>query len=166
MSKSIVSARSEADLLRLQIDLERRILGESDVFAQRLAKRLGQADQQQAVLAGIARKYVAEAGRDDASDAEIGQRPDRMLARRSAAEIAVGDEDLRLSARRLVKHEIAALAAVLVETEHLEQMFAEPGAGQRFHIIRGNDHVGIDIGERQRRRDRFHPNELLHTSLH
>ena len=74
------SARSEPDLLRLQIDLNRCILGESDLFAQRFAQRIGQADQQQAVLAGIAREYVAEAWRDDASDAEIGERPYRMFA--------------------------------------------------------------------------------------
>jgi len=38
---------------------------------------------------------------------------------------------------------------------------ADPLSCQRLHIMRGNEHVGVDIGERQARR--HHPDEFLHN---
>ena len=71
-----------------------------------------QHDRQDAVLEAVVVEDVGEAGRDDAADAEIQQRPGRVLARRAAAEILAGDEDLGLAVGRLVQHEIRVLAAV------------------------------------------------------
>ena len=51
-------------------------------------------DRQDAVLEAVVVEDVGERGRDHAADAEIEQRPGRMLARRAAAEIVAGDEDL------------------------------------------------------------------------
>src|SRR3546814_5711291 len=66
----------------------------------------------QSVLARIVREDVAKARRDDAADAEIGERPHRVLARRPATEIAIGDQDLRGAARGAVQDEILARAEI------------------------------------------------------
>ena len=55
---------------------------------------LRQHDRQDAVLEAVVEEDVGEAGRDDAADAEVLQRPGRVLARRAAAEIVAGDQDL------------------------------------------------------------------------
>src|SRR5690606_19835334 len=113
-------ARREYDMLHLKVDLDRCELRPFDFVAQSFAYRLGQADQQQPVLACIARKNVAEARRDDTADAEAGERPHRVLARRAATEIAVGDQYLRLAATGAVEDELCALAAVGAEAQLLE----------------------------------------------
>ena len=71
---------------------------------------LRQGDGQDAVLEAVVVENVGEARRDDATDAEIEQRPGRVLAARAAAEIFPGDENLRLVVRRLVQHEIGGAA--------------------------------------------------------
>jgi hypothetical protein len=70
----------------------------------------------------------AKRGGDHAADAEIEQRPRRVLARGAAAEIVAGDEDLRVCDRPAVEHEVRVLAAVLLVTHFGEQALAEAGA--------------------------------------
>ena len=89
---------------------------------------------------------VGEVGRDDAADAEIQQRPGRVLARRAAAEILEGDEDLRAadsgswfrtkSGRSLPSPSIA---------QRIEQVLAEAGTLDGLQEPRRNDLVGVDF---------------------
>ena len=118
--------------------------------------------RQDAVLEAVVVENVAERGRDHAGDAEILERPGRVLARGAAAEIVVGDQDLRLAVGRLVEHEIGILAAVVAVAPLGEQALAEPGALDRLQILLGDDHVGVDIDHPQRRRDAFEHGELFH----
>ena len=81
------------------------------------------------------------------------QRPGRVLARRAAAEIVAGDEDLGVAVGRLVEHEIRVLRAVVAVAHLGEQPLAEAGPLDRLQILLRDDHVGVDIDDRQRRRD-------------
>ena len=119
-------------------------------------------DRQDAVLEAVVVEDVGEAGRDDAADAEIEQRPGRVLAARAAAEIVAGDQDLRLAVGRLVEDEIRVLRAVVVVAHLGEQALAEAGALDRLQVVLGDDHVGVDIDHRQRRGDAGQLGELVH----
>src|SRR5262249_330945 len=66
-------------------------IGVVEQFLQVLGRDL---DRQQAVLEAVVVEDVAERGRDHAADAEIHQRPGRVLAARAAAEIVARDQDL------------------------------------------------------------------------
>ena len=50
-------------------------------------------DRQQAVLERVAAEDVGDLGADHGVEAEVQQRPGRVLARGAAAEVAAGDED-------------------------------------------------------------------------
>src|SRR3546814_14824016 len=87
-----------------------------------------------------------------------------MFARRAAAEIAIGDQNPRIATGRPVEDEILALASLFVEAQFAKQMAAEARPRQRLHILSRNDHVGVEIVERQGRRGRLQSDEFLHTS--
>ena len=119
-------------------------------------------DRQDAVLEAVVVENIGEAGRDHAAYAEIEQRPGRMLAAGAAAEIVAGDQDLRLAVGRLVEHEVRILGAVLLVAHLGEQPGAEPGALDRLQIILGDDHVGVDIDDRQGGGNAGQLGELVH----
>src|SRR5690606_33020182 len=121
--------------------------------------------RQDAVLEAVVVENIGEGGRDHAAYAEVEQRPWRMLAARAAAEIVAGDEDLGVAIGRLVEHEIGVFAAVLVEAHLREQALAEAGALDGLQIILRDDHVGVDIDDRQRRRDAREFREFVHDFL-
>src|SRR6266436_3950794 len=77
---------------------------------------LGDAARQDAVLEAVVVEDVAERGRDHAADAEIHERPRRVLAARAAAEIVARDQDLGVAIGRLVEDEVRVLAAVILVT--------------------------------------------------
>ena len=102
MSSSPFSSRSPG----LGVDLERRPRGRrtrrpgargrrsprSACISARTSSS-GSAHRQQAGLRAVAVEDVREAGRDDRLEAEVLQRPDGVLARGAAAEVAPGHED-------------------------------------------------------------------------
>jgi hypothetical protein len=79
----------------------------------------------------------------------------RPLARGAAAEVAVGDEDLRLAKYGVVEEEVGPLAHV-VEQEPRVALLA-----RRLEEARRDDLVGIDIDQVVRRRDRREAREFL-----
>ena len=81
---------------------------------------------------------------------------------RAAAEIVAGDQDLGFAIGRLVEHEVGVLAAVVLVAHLGEQAFAEPGALDGLQILLGDDHVGVDIDDPQRRGDAFQRGEFVH----
>ena len=145
-----------------EVDGQRRIgaaLGVVEQFLEVLRRDL---DRQHAVLEAVVVENVAERGRDHAGDAEIHERPGRVLARGAATEIVAGDQNLGLAIGRLVEHEIRIFAAVVAVAFLGEQPFAEPGALDGLQILLGDDHVGVDVDHFQRRGDAFEHGELLH----
>jgi len=141
------------DDLPFEIDGEARVAAEAGVVHQRFADLARQLDRQDAVLEAVAMENVGEIGRNHAAYAEIQQRPGRVFSGRAAAEILEGDQDLGLPEAGLVQHELRFLAAVLVEAQRVEQVLAEAAARDRLQETRGDDFVGVDVRERERRRD-------------
>ena len=101
----------EQALPDLRVDLERYIAAvegddlalEVDGRLVRLHQRphvlLRQRDRQHADLGAVGVEDVGEARRDDRPEAEVLERPDGVLARGAAAEVAAGDEDRAARAR-------------------------------------------------------------------
>src|SRR4029078_9165810 len=75
------AAVGTANLLRLEIDRERGVGAALGIVQQLLEIIRRDADRQDAVLEAVVVEDVGEARRDDAADAEIEQRPRRMLTR-------------------------------------------------------------------------------------
>src|SRR6185312_6538578 len=118
-----------------------------------------------AVLEAVVVEDVGEARRDDAADAEIHQRPGRVLARATAAEILAGDQDLGIAIGRLVEDEVGILRAVRPVAQLVEQHLAEAGALDRLQMLLRNDLVSVDVDHRHRRGDAVQRGELVHALL-
>src|SRR6202035_2220205 len=153
-----------ADLLIGEVDGQRRIGAALGVVEQLVEVFLRDADRQNPVLEAIIVENVAERGRDHAADAEIEQRPWRVLAARAAAEIVAGNQGLGVAVGRLVEDEIRVLATVVLVALFREQPLAKAGALDGLQILLGDDHVGVDIDDLQRRRDAFQRGEFFHRS--
>ena len=124
---------------------------------------LRQRDRQDAVLEAVVVEDVGEARRDHAADAEVEQRPGRVLARRAAAEVLAGDEDLSPCGRPGLFSTKSATSLPSCVVAHLvEQVLAEPGALDGLQELLGDDHVGVDVDQRQRRRHPGQLGELVH----
>src|SRR5690606_270707 len=98
------------------------------------------------VLDRIAREDVGIARRDHDADAEIAERPCRVLAARAAAEIVARDEDRCAPVFGPVE-EIVGVGA-----KALEGAASHALAGRRLQPVRRNDDVGVDILESERNR--------------
>src|SRR5205085_11106068 len=81
---------------------------------------------------------------------------------RPAAEIVGTDEDLGIAVRRLVQHKIRVLRSVLTKPDFLEQPVRQAGPLDRLQIDRRKDLVGIEIDDRQWRRNASHLSEFFH----
>src|SRR5258706_8582471 len=97
-------------------------------------------DREDAVLEGIFEEDIAEGRRDPRAEACARERPDRALARRSAAEVLRGDEDLRIAILGAIEHEGGIGLAQVVEEE-----FLVAGGARLAQESRGNDAVGVDV---------------------
>ena len=153
------------DCLSFEIDRHDCVGAFPGVFHQFVDDFLGQGDRQDAVLETIIVKNVGKAWRNDAADAEIEQRPRGVLAARPAAEIVGADQDLGVAVRRLVKHEIRVLRPVGTKPDFLEQPLRQPGTLNGFQIDRRKDLVGIEIDNREWRRDPGQLSKFFHIRL-
>src|ERR1700730_10453562 len=141
------AAIGAADFLLSEIHRERRVsaaVGIIEEFGEILRRYR---DRQNAVLETVVVENVGERGRDHAADAEIEERPRRVLARGAAAEIVAGHQNLGLAVGRLVEDETRILAAVVLVAKLREQGLAEAGALDRLQILLRDDLVGIGIYE-------------------
>src|SRR6266571_1220777 len=158
------AAVGPANFLLAEIDAQRRIGAAFGIVEQFVEVVLGDADRQNAVLEAVVVEDIAKRGRDHATDAEIQQRPRRVFAARTTAEIIARDQNFGVAVGRLVEDEIRILAAVILVALFREQPLAKAGALDGFEILLGDDHVGIDIDDLQRRRDALQRGELVHRS--
>src|SRR5207248_3674704 len=101
---------------------------------------------------------VREGRRDDRAEAEVLERPGRVLAGGAAAEVAAGDEDGRPRVGRVVDRE-ARLAAPVPEEE-----LAEAAALDALEELLGEDLVGVDVRAVERADDAGDFSERLHVS--
>src|SRR5207244_9585703 len=124
-----------ADFLGLEVDRQRGVRAARGVVHQLVQVFRADSDRQDAVLEAIVVENVGERVRDHAANAEIEQRPRRMLAARAAAEIVAGDQDLRLAISGFVEHEIRVFRTVFLVAHLGEQAGAKPGALDRLQII-------------------------------
>jgi hypothetical protein len=144
---NLLAARSHHNLA-LQIDSQARVAAELRIVDQRIADRAWQSHRQDAILEAVVEENVGEVRSDDTADAEIEQCPGCMFTRGAAAEVLVGDDDLRAAVRFLVQHELRAFLALGVVAQCVEQVHAEAGAFDRLEESRGDDLVGVDIRDR------------------
>ena len=140
----LLAVRPDHDLT-VKIDGKPRVAAELRILHELIAYRARQADRQNAVLETVIEEDIGKIRRDHATDAEIQQRPGRVLARRSAAEILMRDQDLGLPIRLLIEHELRPLRPSVV-AQRIEQVDAEPSARDRLQKARRNDFVGVDVG--------------------
>src|SRR6185437_12420574 len=159
------AAIGPGDRLLLEIDAEPGIGAFPCIVHEIVDDLLRQLDRQDAVLEAVVVEDVGEARRDDAADAEIHQRPGRVLARATAAEILAGDQDLGIAIGRLVEDEVGILRAVRPVAQLVEQHLAEAGALDRLQMLLRNDLVSVDVDHRQRCGDAVQRGELVHALL-
>ncbi len=72
-----------------------------------------------------------------------------MLTRRATAEIVPGHENLCIAILRLVQHKVRNLLAFLGVTHFIKQVFAKPRPLNGFEELLWNNHVRVDIQDRQ-----------------
>src|SRR5439155_400589 len=80
-------------------------------------------------------------GREDRAEAVLAERPDRVLARRAAAEVLPNEEDSGPSSGQLVELEVRIRAAVGPEAPVVEQGGSEPRALHPLQELLRNDLV-------------------------
>jgi len=161
----VAHAVRAGDRLRLEVQRDRGPGPLVELPAEGGDTRRGQQDRQQPVLDAVLVEDVAEARRDHRADAPGVERPHRHLARRAAAEVLGRHEDLRAAVGGLVQDELGLLRAVGVEAHVVEQearvVRRVPGLAQE---ARGDDAVGIDVRQVDRRGDRVDAGEGLQLS--
>ncbi len=105
ISKCGVEALVVGDGLGFEVDgdLVRRVRGAAG--EEGLHVFFAEADEDDAVLAGVGEEDVGEGGGDDGEEAVLVERPGGVLARGAAAEVLFGDEDLRAVVGGVVEDE-------------------------------------------------------------
>src|SRR5581483_7041530 len=117
------------------------------------------------------RKNIGEGGRDDHAKSEITQRPRRVLARRTAPEIAARHQDRGVSVRRPVQNKVGTGLAVGRAAPIVKKKFAVAGTLDALQKLLGDDLIGVHVGTIERRHDsgmnaeRFHIQSQPRTSV-
>src|SRR3989454_3354418 len=131
--------------------------------AKQLGALLGQeAHGHEPVLTAVREEDVRERRREDRAEAVLAEGPDRVFARRAAAEVLPGEEDARAPGVGVVELEVRVRTTVGPEAPVVEQGGSEPGAFHPLEELLRNDLVGIHVGARQGRQ----PTGVTHEGLH
>ena len=164
-------AARRGDRLLVQIDLEAVALA-GLAFAEQAFDHGGvEYDGQDAVLEAVVVEDVGVGRRDDGADAIVFQRPRRMLAARSAAEVVTRQQHRSTRIARKIQHErgirlarggVHARLAVVEITPLVEQVGAKAGALDRLQELLGDDGVGVDVGAVERHHQPVERGESLH----
>src|SRR3972149_9543952 len=139
-------AHGVVNLLRLKVDGD-PVVGE---FLRAPDERLdvtpGELHGEQAVLEAVVPEDVAEAGGYDDLEPVLLDGPRSVLAGRADPELGSAHEDAAARVLRLVEDEILFGGAVRVVADVDEQQFAEANAVDLLHEPRGDDLVGVYVG--------------------
>src|SRR5439155_18247350 len=144
------------DLHRLEID--RQLVRVRHRRLQRGERLVTELDRRHPVLDRIRAEDVAEARRDYDAEAVVLEPPGCMLARRTAPEVAAGDQDLCARVLGPVELEVGILRPV--EEEEL----AVAGALDPLQELLRHDLVGVDVGAVEYRNASGQTDERLHPS--
>src|SRR5438128_22544 len=149
--------------LLFQVDGELILSACGLMAAEQLGDLLGQeAHGHEPVLTAVREKDVGERRRQDRAEAVLAERPDRVFARRAAAEVLPGEEDARAPGVGVVELEVRVRTTVGPEAPVVEQGGSEPGAFHPLEELLRNDLVGIHVGARQGRQ----PTGVTHEGFH
>src|SRR2546422_8507454 len=149
--------------LLLEVDRELVLAARRLMAAEQLGDLLGQeAHGDDPVLTTVRKKDVRERRREDRAEAVLAERPDRVLARRTATEVLPGEEDARPPRNGVVELEVRIRSAVGPESPVVEQCRPEAGALHPLQELLRNNLVGIHVGARQGRQ----PTGVTHEGLH
>src|SRR5438270_10633518 len=139
---------------RPRLEVDRQLLARSRALHQVSHLLLGELHGEQSDLQRVLAEDVAERRRDHRLEAVILERPWGVLARRPAAEIAPGEQDLPLL---VVQLEVRVLAPVE------EEKLAEAGALDALEELLRDDLVGVDVRAVEHDRARRHHPEGPHA---
>ena len=146
----------------LEVDDEMHAGRARDLLQQPVDDILREHHRQEAVLQRVRREDVAERRRDRDAKAVVVQRPYRVLARRPATEVAVGDHDAGRAVRGLIEQEVRLLAAVRQVAQVAEEVRAEIVGARLLQVARRDDLVGVDVGPGDGQRDGIEAGEAFH----
>src|SRR5580692_6645880 len=113
--------------------------------------RFAQNHSQHTILHTIIGEDVSKRRRDENSETEILQRPNRVLPRRSTTKILADHQDTRARVPRMVENKRWILLAIARAPPIVKQKLAESGALNPLQKLLGNNLIGIDIRPMQRR---------------
>src|ERR1700720_4353236 len=156
------SAIGAANFLGFEINRERRIGAALGVIHELGEVVWRDNDRKNTVLEAVVVENIGKTRRNDAADSKVEERPGRMLARGAATEIIFRDKNFSFAIGRLVQYELGVFGSILIVAELGEKPAAQAGALDRFQILFWDDHVGIDIGDVERRRDTGKGCEFFH----
>src|ERR1700757_468852 len=116
-----------ADFTLFQIDGDLVVVNLLSAAHDRGEFVIGEVNREEPVLGAVVGKDVGERRRDDSAESEVGEGPDGVLARRSAAEILSRDENAGAFVARLVQNEVGILLAIRAEAPVVEHKLAKAG---------------------------------------
>src|SRR5437588_7367 len=140
---------------RLLLEIDGQLLPAETLQPLHLRRR--EHDRDEADLDAVLPEDVTERRPDHDVEAGVLQPPGRMLARRPAAEVPAGEQDLRAAVFGAVELEVRLLRPVE------EQELAEAGPLDPLEELLGHDLVGVDVGAVEHRRLRRQPREGPHA---
>src|ERR1039458_2975918 len=111
---------------------------------------LRQDHRQQPALERVVAEDVREGGGDHGPDALVVERPDGVLARRSAGEVAPRDEQGPAPVLGPVEDEGRSLRPAFVVAPVVEEEGAVAGPLDPLQELLGNDLIGVDVGAVER----------------
>src|SRR3984893_11347334 len=157
------AAIGAANFLGFEIDRERRIGAAFGVIHELGEVFARNNDRKNTVLEAVVIENIGKTRRNDAADSEVEKRPGSMFARRAATEIIFRDKYFGFAIGRLVQDEFGIFGSILLVAEFGKKPAAQAGPLDCFQILFGDDHVGIDIADVERRRDTGKGCEFFHV---
>src|SRR5450631_943031 len=126
---------------------------------------VGQPHGKKSIFCAVIGENVRERRGDHRAEAEVGQRPHRMLARRPAAKILSRDQNACSHIARLVEHEVRVLPSLCAEPPVIKEKLAKTRALDSLQKLLWDDLIGIHIDAVERRYPAAMACEWLHSAL-
>src|SRR5581483_7565078 len=156
-------ARRPDEHAALEVDGHGRAAVEVDALHQPLHVRLVELHGEHPDLAGVRAEDVAEGRRDHDVEAVVLERPRGVLARRAAAEVAAGEQDLGAGELGPVQLAAGARLSLLVVAPVEEEELAVAGALDPLQELLGDDLVGVDVRTVEHRHPAADDAQRLHA---
>ena len=116
----------------------------------------------EAIVEAVVVEDVGKARGNDGLEAVVRQRPGGVLAARPAAKIFERDHNIRLRVRLAVQHKRINLCTLNRKAHFVKQPILEAGALNRLQKLLGDNHIRVDILDRQWRGNGRKGSKFLH----